>query len=249
MGFGMALGGVASGLAAGSQIAQKNQALALQQLQLKQNKDLREKALGIADRSEKNKEAQGLATAGDKIIAQHLKVITDVVTASRKAGQPPEKTMEAIQPLLDDAKDIATRTGKDPAAIDAQAKALLAIPYVPGESKIGSTMEGIKLKIAKNGMESLSPGEKKIYDDAQRGDPMMRAMAEKILGIPSSDSVSPDAAAPAAASPAPAATPAPQPVPTKEQIDALKLHAKDPAAIAAFERYYGAGSAARYLGQ
>lgn len=166
MGFGIALGGVASGLESGLEITRKNREMDLRQQALSTNKALREKALGIQAGQVQRKQDQALLAEGDKILAQHTKVITELVAKAREAGQPPEKIMATVQPLLEDAEALSTKLGKDPAFLRNQVTAMVGIPSAEKTPQIGSTMEGIKAKLASG--QELSPGEKQLYDDAQK---------------------------------------------------------------------------------
>lgn len=93
---------------------------------------LEERALGIKEKSLAAAEEQDLLARVDKNIAGTMKIVSDTITASKESGANQQQIERAIQPLLADITDIATRSGKDPSAYANQVKAMLSVPVKAG---------------------------------------------------------------------------------------------------------------------
>ncbi len=122
--------------------------------------------MGIQEQRLAQQQVSGLLGQADKLVSKHLKVINEVIKASREAGEPPEKISAAIEPLLSDVESLSAAAGKDPAVIRMRVDALLVVPAAKDEPKVGSTVESIRARIARG--DPLSASEKQVYADALR---------------------------------------------------------------------------------
>lgn len=90
---------------------------------------------GIAERAQTLAEKESARTAAregaavvDKHIAETMKVVGETVQSAVAAGRDPATIQKAVQPLVDSAKRLAARSGRDPSVFDAQVGAMLAGP-------------------------------------------------------------------------------------------------------------------------
>ena len=202
---GLFLGGVAKGLESAQASRQREKELALRELGLSQQFGLGERALDIREKELAASQQNDLLSQADKIISSELKIVGDVITESRKAGQTPEQIAKAVEPILADIDALSAKTGRDPSRIRQAVNAQINVPVALEGPKVGGTVEGIKSKIAAG--QPLSEGERQLYQDSLKSsaDDLTELFRElERLGK------KPTAEAPAPAAPAaPAATPTP----------------------------------------
>lgn len=163
-GFGIALGGAAKGLESAEAARATRDELGLRERQILGDQKLRERALSLQERQMRRGAQNDLLAQADKAIGDTLKLTVDTLKATE--GLPPEKRVAAIEPLIAEIDELGTAIGKDTTAIQKSIMARASVPVAPSTPKVGSTLETIKSKLAQG--EQLTPGEQKIYDDAQR---------------------------------------------------------------------------------
>lgn len=166
MGIGNFLGGAAQGLKAGADIRSRENELRIRQQGLTQNATLRERALGLQEQRQAQNQVRGLLGQADKLIAEHFKVVGEVIKASKEAGESPDKIAQAVQPLMEDVDTLASAVGRDPTPLRNRVSALIGVPDAKDEPKVGSTVESIRARIARG--DPLSASEKQVYADALR---------------------------------------------------------------------------------
>jgi hypothetical protein len=207
MGNGFFLGGMAEGMA-----DSRRQSLA-EQTQT-QDVGLRSRALDLQERTIRNSENVKASEVADKHIADTMGIVAETIKAGIAGGTSPDKLLMTVSPLLDSAKQLAARAGRNPAALDAQVKALVSNPTVAataatagsaraaGEIAYDATMtaaenaRGVgtdggpvsRIRDPKQRMEA----EGKIYDD-YRQNPVVTEFAEvagaktRLDSLPNSD--------------------------------------------------------------
>lgn len=72
----------------------------------------------------------------DDAIANTMNIISQVIQKSREAGASPQKTRQAIAPLLADVQEIAQGVGRDPSRFVNAAEAAINIPQAPQQQEI-----------------------------------------------------------------------------------------------------------------
>jgi hypothetical protein len=192
MGFGIALGGVASGLESAENARRQNEELELRKRAIAQDSELRNKALAIQDAQLKRQDKNDLLSQADDIIGKQLKVVQDTIKAGKEAGQPVSAIAAAIEPLLADVDKLSGAVGRDGSIYRKQVDAALTAPTAmeaataEGEaagkaavvkdqtmraagvvpSGADNTLEQIKATIAAKGFEALTPGQRQLYQDS-----------------------------------------------------------------------------------
>ena len=124
MANGFFLGGLAEG-------AKSSEELGIKRDTLTQNLGLRTRELDIQEQAQKNAMLRDAMTRNDKDMADMTGLLSQAVQSMKDAGNPPEKVAEAVQPLAQQLKAMAARSGRSPASIDAQLATMLAAPRSP----------------------------------------------------------------------------------------------------------------------
>lgn len=118
---GFFLGGVAEGI----QGAQKQ---ALAERAQTEDTGLRGRGLDIQEKQLARTSEQDVIKRVDQQIADTMAVVSETVKSAVAVGRPPEQILKAVQPLVQSAKGLMQRAGRDPNALDAQVGALLTSP-------------------------------------------------------------------------------------------------------------------------
>ncbi len=210
MGFGYVLGGVAKGLQAADELAQKQTVadaqaarantqigIALKNLELKQTQ--------LSDTKDRNLQSQV-----NKHIADSVKVVTQIIKNGQATGTPPDKLMNAVAPLLDDIDAWGLRIGNDTSKIRLGITNLVKTGGGTAAPKVGSTLENIKAKLSRG--EKLNAGEQKLYDDSLHSNAMQALINEALQGQGLGGEGG-DTGGDTGGAPAPAVTPPPTPQP------------------------------------
>lgn len=155
MGFGMVLGGVAKGLTAQQELAQRQQQLALQQQTLQSNQDYRNATLGLEQKRVDASTGAQAATQARTIYDGLLGNVKTVIQHGLEAGQDPAAIAKAIQPQVSYMQTLAPVAGID---VSAAANEI--------QSMLGS---GIKAK-------GMTPTEHigQIFSDFRAGKPLSK---------------------------------------------------------------------------
>lgn len=137
MANGFFLGGMAQGMEseAKQRLAERSQT---------EDTGLRSRALDIKERELR----QGLASKEverlDGLIANTMESVNGIVTEAVRVGKDPEQIRKAVQPLVDSAKMLASKAGRDPAALDARVNASLFQPTALQTAATAGAAEGTK---------------------------------------------------------------------------------------------------------
>lgn len=121
----MANGFFAGGFAEGAQASRE---LGIKERAQEQDVGLRTRGLDIQEKQLNRANAQDDIKRGDELIANTMTTVAETVKNGLAAGTDPMKVQKAITPLVESAKSIAARVGRNPAALDAQVSALLQNP-------------------------------------------------------------------------------------------------------------------------
>lgn len=121
MANGFFLGGMAEGM-------QQSRETGLKERAQEQDVGLRKRALDIQEKQFGRAAAQDDIKRGDELIAQTMGHVSEVIKSGLAVGTDPAKLQQAVVPLVNSAKAIAQRVGRDPASLDAQVQATLTQP-------------------------------------------------------------------------------------------------------------------------
>ena len=121
MANGFFLGGVQEGMAA-------NAKRDLDERTLTSDTGLRSRGLDIQQGTLDRANQQDITKRADEEIANTMSVVTETIKAGVLAGRDPVKIQQTVAPLVDTAKAIASKVGRNPASLDAQVKATLFAP-------------------------------------------------------------------------------------------------------------------------
>lgn len=134
---GFFLGGMAEGV-------QASRELGLKERTQEQDVGLRTRGLDIQEKQLKRADAQDDIKRGDDLIAQTMGHVAEVIKSGLAVGSDPMKIQQAVAPLVESAKAIASRVGRDPASLDAQVQASLTGPTGIQAATAAGTAEGTK---------------------------------------------------------------------------------------------------------
>lgn len=137
MANGFFLGGAAEGISS----ANKQD---LAERTLTADTDLRRRGIEIQQQTADRLERQSVLERADKAVADTMATVGEVIKAGVAAGKDANTIMKAVTPLVQSAKQIGAKVGKDPTALDAQVQALLAQPTMTEAATAAGTAEGIK---------------------------------------------------------------------------------------------------------
>lgn len=136
---------------------------------------LRTRALDIQEKAQKRAEAQVGIARVDKQIADTMAIVAETIKVARESGTAPEAITKAITPLVDSAKQLSQRVGRNPAALDATVSALLVSPSAIDKAKVEGQSEAAKT-VAKT--TALTAAGQNVYGIEN---PKDRATAENSL--------------------------------------------------------------------
>lgn len=114
-------GGMAASMQERAELGLKRDALA-------QEAGLRTRALDIQETSMKNAAQRDILSRADSQIDDTMKIVGETISAGLAAGKDPVAIQKAIGPLVDSAKSLAAKAGRDPKALDSQVIAQLIKP-------------------------------------------------------------------------------------------------------------------------
>lgn len=121
MGSGFFLGGAAEGISDA-----RKQTLA--ENTLSQDTGLRSRGLDIQQQALNDKSQRDVIERIDKQITDTMAVVGDTVKSAIEGGKDTDTIQKAVIPLVDSAKALAAKAGRDPKALDAQLNAMLITP-------------------------------------------------------------------------------------------------------------------------
>lgn len=121
----MASGFFLGGAADGAMAAQKQ---GLAELTQAQDVGLRTRGLDLQERQLGHVMSQDVAKQADQQIAQTMEIVAQTIKEGIAGGAPPEKIRAAVTPLVQSAQSIASRVGRDPAALAATIDAQISNP-------------------------------------------------------------------------------------------------------------------------
>jgi hypothetical protein len=153
MASGFFLGGAAEGMKTAEDIAAKKTELGLskdrlaqelalqtrghdlQERQLGQNMTLQTRQMDIQEKAQKNALYRDMLTRADKQVDDTMALVGETVSALVQSGKDPDTIAKTVQPLIQSAKSIAQKGGRDPASLDAKLSVMIAKPAGIGEFK------------------------------------------------------------------------------------------------------------------
>ena len=147
----MANGFFAGGLAEGMQDRAK---ISLAERTQEQDVGLRTRGLDIQERSLQRAQAQDDIKRFDERISDTMTQAGAIIKESLAAGRDPASILKAVQPLVDSAKPLAQRVGRDPAALDAQVRAQLMSPTGVETATASGTASAAKTVAEAKGLEA-----------------------------------------------------------------------------------------------
>lgn len=121
MANGFFLGGIQEGMAA-------NAKRDLEERTLASDTSLRSRGLDIQQGTLDRANQQDITKRADEEIANTMSVVTETIKAGITAGRDPAKIQQTVAPLVETAKAIASKVGRNPAALDAQVQATFGAP-------------------------------------------------------------------------------------------------------------------------
>lgn len=137
MANGFFLGGAAEGMMG----AQK---MALAERSQTEDTGLRTRGLELQERQFNNTVSQQVAKEADTRIAETMAAAAETIKAGLEGGAAPEKIRQTVTPLLQSAQAIASRVGRDPAALAAQLDAQLTNPNPVARAGVKGTAAGVE---------------------------------------------------------------------------------------------------------
>ncbi len=93
-----------------------------------QDVGLRTRGLDIQERALQRNQAQDDVKRFDGLISDTMTQAGAIIKEGLAAGRDPTTILKSVQPIVDSAKPLAAKIGRDPAALDAQVRAQLASP-------------------------------------------------------------------------------------------------------------------------
>lgn len=169
MANGFFLGGMAEGIESSNKqaLAERTQAADV---------GLRTRGLDIQEQSLKRAEQQDYIKRGDELIANTMASVSETIKSAVTVGKDPAAVLKLVTPMVEDAKNLAARIGRDPRAIDAQVQALTLSPTGTETATAAGRAEGTKTAVSQQTAEGiLNPGAGGdgggfIIDPAKRGE-------------------------------------------------------------------------------
>lgn len=132
---------------------------------------LQERALGLQERSAKNAEHRAGLAEVEGAIAETMKLAAGTISAGLAAGRDPELLRKAVTPLLADAQALAKRIGKDPTAYARQLDAMLTLPGAEEAAAAEGKAVAAKNKaMTEGGVSPLKPEQKVTVEGSLRDD-------------------------------------------------------------------------------
>lgn len=135
MANGFFLGGMSDGIS-----SSRKQGLA--ELANEQDVGLRTRALDITEKNANRVAGQKDTERYDGLISDTMTQVSEIVKAGIAGGKDVATIQKAVAPLVQSAKDIAARVGRNPAALDAQVDALLTQPDMVTAATVAGTAKG-----------------------------------------------------------------------------------------------------------
>ena len=137
MANGFFLGGMAEGIAG----AQKQR---LAEDTLTQDTSLRSRAVAVSESAEKRAGANDLTTRVDKQISDTMATAAEIIKGGIAGGKDPQAILKVVNPIVDTAKALAVRVGRNPASLDALVQGQLFQPTAVETAKVEGTAAGVK---------------------------------------------------------------------------------------------------------
>ncbi len=106
----------------------KTRGLDLQERQIGQTGELQRKQLALQEQSQSHAANREVLTRADKQTDDTMGVISETIKGALASNKDPILVQKAIQPLLDSAKSLAAKAGRNPDALDAAVTAQLVQP-------------------------------------------------------------------------------------------------------------------------
>lgn len=163
-GEGFFLGGVAEGIESSDKriLAKRTQ---------DQDFAIRTRGLDIQEKTLKRAEQQDFQKRGDELIADTMTNIASVIKEAKAAGKDPATIEKPITAMLDSARLIASKVGRDPNALTARVQSLLAAPTnVEAATGAGVSKGTEAATTQKTAAEILGGGSGLILDPAKRAE-------------------------------------------------------------------------------
>ena len=114
-------GGMAEGM-------QQRDKISLAEQSQAQDVGLRSRALDLQEKTLNRAASQDSIKLVDERISDTMTQVSTIIKESLAAGRDPATIMKAVGPLVESAKPLAAKVGRDPAALDAMVQAALSAP-------------------------------------------------------------------------------------------------------------------------
>lgn len=137
MASGFFQGGMAEGIQSANKMDLANRTLAA-------DTDLRTRGLEIKERTLQRAERQDILTRVDKAVSDTMATVNETIKAAVEAGRSPDQILKAVTPLVESAKALGAKAGRDPSLFDAQVKAWISQPGLIESAGAEGTAAGIK---------------------------------------------------------------------------------------------------------
>ena len=140
-----------------------------------QDVGLRTRGLDIQERALQRNQAQDDIKRYDGIIADVMTQAGAIIKEGRAVGMDPAKLLATAQSVIDTAKPLAAKIGRDPAALDAQIRAQLAGPRGFETATAAGTASAAKTVAEAKGLEAAG------FEGGIIKDPVKKIEAENKL--------------------------------------------------------------------
>jgi len=158
MANGFFLGGMAEGMQDRAKLGLAEQAQAA-------DVGLRTRGLDIQEKTLQRAESQDAVKRVDERISDTMTQVSAIIKESLAAGRDPQTIMKAVGPLVESAKPLAAKVGRDPAALDAQVRALLMSPTGVEAATGAGVAAGTKQAATEKTLATLLGGETGVIRD------------------------------------------------------------------------------------
>ena len=119
-----------------------------------QDVGLRTRGLDIQERALQRNQAQDDVKRFDGLISDTMTQAGAVIKEGLAAGRDPATILKSVQPIVDSAKPLAAKVGRDPATLDAQVRAMLTSPTGVETATAAGTASAAKTVAEAKGLEA-----------------------------------------------------------------------------------------------
>lgn len=134
---GFFLGGAADGMA-------ESRRLGISERGQEIDAGLRSRGLDIQQQAENRVGNQSMLERADKLIADTMAQVGTIIKETTTLGKDPAAIQKAVMPLVESAKQIAAKVGRDPSALDASVQAQLFSPNAIETAAVAGAADATK---------------------------------------------------------------------------------------------------------